>query len=390
MALTVQDIRDLPSGRRMKLLAGQGGLAGPVISVEIADYEFAPDLIFAPGADFDLEKDLDAGSFIITSFLFAKDDPGLILPAVRRMKELGMAGLAYKQIIYQDLPGEVLDYAEANDFPVFSFGKTVWFENIIFDIMYAVQFDDKVYLSEDKVGAMLSGTMDRSELDIILKGISLKLRPRITAACLSGAGLDRERALRNFYLSKGIRDKALMIRYEDLIFVIITTARDDLKSHRLILDQAMEAAGIEQARPALSGIHSPGQMDLAFRESWYCHIAMEAEGADFASYEDAGVYRLLLPVMETEETPAFARDLLDPLTDFPELKETAFAYAEGGGDIAAAADRLSCHPNTIRYRLGRIRGLTGLDGCTDPELFMYLKLAVSIDRAKAVLSRAGI
>ena len=112
MALTVKDIQELPSGQRMKLLAGGKGLARPVISVEIADYEFAQGLEFAPEADFDLERDMEAGSFIITSFLFAKDDPAQILPALRKMEEMGMAGLAYKQIIYRDLPEEVLEFAE--------------------------------------------------------------------------------------------------------------------------------------------------------------------------------------------------------------------------------------------------------------------------------------
>ena len=96
-------------------------------------------------------------SFIITSFLFAKDDPSLILTAVDALIRMGMAGLAYKKVIYEDLPPEVLQLAEDNDFPLLSFDRNVWFENIIFDIMYAVQFDDKVYLSEEKIRASRRG-----------------------------------------------------------------------------------------------------------------------------------------------------------------------------------------------------------------------------------------
>lgn len=186
MALNVKDIMDLPSGQKMRLVAGRKGLERAVVSVEIADYEFAPDVRFAPSAEFDLEQDMEADSFIITSFLFAKDDPALILPAVERMERMGMAGLAFKQIIYEELPAEVLDYADAHGFPIFSFGKTVWFENIIFDIMYAVQFDDRVYLSEEKIASILSGHMSRAEMDVIRKGISLKLRPFVAAAYFPG------------------------------------------------------------------------------------------------------------------------------------------------------------------------------------------------------------
>ena len=252
MALTVKDILELPSGQKMQMLAGGKGLNRLVSSVEIADYEFAPDLDFAPGAAVNIEEDMEAGSFIITSFLFAKDDPSAILPAVRALHEMGMAALAFKQVIYETLPDEVLEFADKNSFPILSFGKSVWFENIIFDIMYAVQFDDKVYLSEEKIDSMLSGYMNRSELDIVLKGISLRLQPYVSVVYISGDLLDAGRILRSFYLLKGFHGKGLMARYGNGLFLIVTSARDDHKSHDLIrrevnrLDRVRPQAGLRR------------------------------------------------------------------------------------------------------------------------------------------------
>ena len=37
------------------------------------------------------------------------------------------------------------------------------------------------------------------------------------------------------------------------------------------------------------------------------------------------------------------------------------AYVDANLNIAAAAARLNLHPNSLRYRLRRIAGLTGLD-----------------------------
>lgn len=99
MALTVKDILELPSGQKMQILAGKMGLNRPVISVEIADYEFVPDLSFAPGVSFNLQESLDPASFIITSFLFAKDDPSAILFAVKTLQEMGMSALAFNSTI---------------------------------------------------------------------------------------------------------------------------------------------------------------------------------------------------------------------------------------------------------------------------------------------------
>lgn len=51
--------------------------------------------------------------------------------------------------------------------------------------------------------------------------------------------------------------------------------------------------------------------------------------------------------------------VLGPLPD--ELRRTLAALAACGGSVAAAAERLYVHRNTVRYRLGRIQRLTGLD-----------------------------
>ena len=386
MALTVQDILELPSGQKMTLLAGSRGLDRPVISVEIADYEFAPGLEHLLQVDAGLEPVLESGSFIITSFLFAKDDPSLILSTVEKLEQMGMAGLAYKQVIYEDLPPEVLDFAEKKGFPIFSFGMTVWFENIIFDIMYAVQFDDRVYLAGDKLAAMVEGRMYRSQLDIIRKGISLKLQPYVSVAFVTGEGLDADRFLRSFYLQKGMQSKGLMARYEDGLFLIITSAKADQRSHELIRREIFEVVGIpgrsrgkKRILQGMSQVRKAEELDQAFRESWFCHLASAASGENFEHFGHAGVYRVVLPALEKEEAPAFAREILGPFAENPDLMETAREYVRAGGEITRVADRLHCHQNTVRYRLSRIRELTGLEEITESELYLRLKTAIAID-----------
>ncbi|MCR5035537.1 MAG: PucR family transcriptional regulator [Clostridia bacterium] len=387
MALTVKDILELPSGQKMQLLAGKKGLHRSVVSAEIADYEFAPDLGLASDNAFDINDAMDSGSFVITSLLFAKDDPTAILSAVKTMQEIGVAALAFKQILYDKLPDEVLAFADANDFPIFSFDKNVWFENIIFDIMYAVQFDDKVYLSEEKIDAMLSGRMNRSELDIILKGISLKLRQFVSVVYISGDSLDAGRLLRSFYLFKGFQSKGLMVRYEDGVFLITTSSRMDHKSHDLIRREAFELLDItEDTVWGMSDVHERTALDKAFRESRQCCIASAVERRSFPQFSATGIYRVLLPSLDNEETAAFAGDVLHAIANKVDLQETAQEYVDAGGDIAKAAASLHCHQNTIRYRLGRIRTLTGMQDVTDSELYLQLKTALVIVRARRKLA----
>ncbi len=57
------------------------------------------------------------------------------------------------------------------------------------------------------------------------------------------------------------------------------------------------------------------------------------------------------------------------------MEETALAYVQHGGNAAAMARALHLHPQTIRYRLGRLRELFG-DELADPDARFELELAL--------------
>jgi hypothetical protein len=64
------------------------------------------------------------------------------------------------------------------------------------------------------------------------------------------------------------------------------------------------------------------------------------------------------------------------------MEETALAFVQHGGNAAAMARALHLHPQTIRYRLGRLRELFG-DQLTDPDARFELELALRSVRSPA-------
>jgi hypothetical protein len=64
------------------------------------------------------------------------------------------------------------------------------------------------------------------------------------------------------------------------------------------------------------------------------------------------------------------------------MEETALAYVQHGGNAAAMARALHLHPQTIRYRLGRLRELLG-DALADPDARFELELALRWSRLRA-------
>ena len=64
------------------------------------------------------------------------------------------------------------------------------------------------------------------------------------------------------------------------------------------------------------------------------------------------------------------------------LLQTATAYLENGGSLEATARALFVHPNTVRYRLGRISEVTGYD-LTTPREAWAVRIALAMGRLSA-------
>jgi hypothetical protein len=61
------------------------------------------------------------------------------------------------------------------------------------------------------------------------------------------------------------------------------------------------------------------------------------------------------------------------------LYETATTYLDGGRGLESTARVLFVHPNTVRYRLGRISGVTGYD-LSQPREAHIVRLAIAVGR----------
>jgi DNA-binding PucR family transcriptional regulator len=86
------------------------------------------------------------------------------------------------------------------------------------------------------------------------------------------------------------------------------------------------------------------------------------------AFEETGAYRLLLPAMSEDpaELERFFAETVEPLVAYDDqyetdLVQTLETFLDADGNVAGTASRLFTHRHTIRYRLERVRDLTGLD-----------------------------
>lgn len=364
----------------MKLIAGEGGLDRPVCSAGIADYEFARNI------HMNRELAFAADSFVISSLLFAMDDEERILEAVRSLYRQNTSGFAYKNVIFETLPREVAEFCDSHDFPLFVFGQDIYFEDIIFEIMDAVQQDDTRILSADSIRRMIDGQLTEEQVTETVKGLSVLFKEYSRGIYVSPKKdhpLELERLFHSYYLNKSLRQKAMLCRYEKGLFLLLTSSRNSEDAFTLIEKEVLEGLGLSEENSVISrsGLHpSRSQLDRCLRESWQTYVAGMAMDCNYGSYDKIGIFRILIPLQKEPALAAYSSEILEPLYGRDELMETVTAYVAHGGDVAATACDCRCHQNTIRYRLAKVRELTGMENRTDTELYEEFSAAVRIVR----------
>jgi DNA-binding PucR family transcriptional regulator len=102
-------------------------------------------------------------------------------------------------------------------------------------------------------------------------------------------------------------------------------------------------------------------------------------GDSACEYPKLGIFRMLAAIPDLTDVDSFVREWLGSLLDYDarrkaELVHTLTQYLEHGGNYDATAAELSVHKSTLKYRLQRIRELTGLE-LNDPDVHFNLQLA---------------
>ena len=135
----------------------------------------------------------------------------------------------------------------------------------------------------------------------------------------------------------------------------------------------------------------PGQFPRSYHEATLAlKLQRAARGADQAlSYEDLGVYQIFGEIPDPAAIERLVRRWLGPLLDYDrhkksELVGTLSQYLESGGSYNATAEALCVHRSTLKYRLQRIREISGLD-LTDPDTHFNLQLATRAWRTLSAL-----
>jgi DNA-binding PucR family transcriptional regulator len=131
--------------------------------------------------------------------------------------------------------------------------------------------------------------------------------------------------------------------------------------------------GFQTAVASSRVVADPVDLHRAAAEAVLTANVAEARAAETLTFEETGSYRLLLTAISEDpsELQRFFDETVAPLIGYDdqyetELVRTLETFLDEDANVARTAERLFTHRHTIRYRLERVKELTGLDvGSTD-------------------------
>lgn len=177
---------------------------------------------------------------------------------------------------------------------------------------------------------------------------------------------------------RGLRCSALL-GSESGSVVILTSGEPDWEDLR---QAVLREQGGGRARLGVGEAYArPSDLPRSWREAQLALRLRSGPGnADQATvYADLGVFRMFASLPELDDVADFATRWLRPLVSYDatkgtELVATLTTYLDHGGRYETTAQALSIHRSTLKYRLQRIRELSGYD-LNDPETHFNLQLA---------------
>ena len=188
-------------------------------------------------------------------------------------------------------------------------------------------------------------------------------------------------------------DALALVRTASAVFLVPDEVAPDLAACEKLAGQILAAA----TRVMKPGTASVGIGNVANSVAELARSHVEARQAlrltrraggraRVASYRSLGAFRLLLEVQSPEALRRFVEELLGPLLQYAQsrdtpLLETLEALSARRWIRRAAARQLGIHINSMSYRVERIQSLTGLS-LDDPETRVAISIAL---RARAML-----
>lgn len=391
MYIRVADALKLPSFQNAQVMAGSGGLDRKIYRISVVECPEFPIDLETTGSANQLFKD---GDFFISSMYAIKDTPELFLDTVKLYYQFNTSGLILVRGYFQEIPQEVIDYANENNYPLIFLDKTIAYADVITDVMKAVFSQQSHSTSILVIDQILNGNYSDERLEKLANTLNHKFKDNLIVSYIQC--LNQKMDKTNLIVSSlSVEENIFAVNYYNAILVFASYEGEIdthlIKSLKKILFQTTSKytteynIGISDVHKGLKNIKMGIEQAMVA-----CRVSRIAD-SKIEYYDKIGSYKLLLEIKNKTVLRKFYNEFIVPIRQYDqgkkgELLNTMLCYARNDGNLKETAKELFQHENTIRYRLAKIKELVNAE---DDNLRFSENLSIAYKVYKILSSEEG-
>ena len=354
----------------LKIIAGHGGMSRTIADPGILDYEL--DVVLR---DKFLHTNFHKNQLVVTTFSCAKDNPFMVSDAIKHLVAKDTSCLVIKNVFKLPIHETILRYADAKNFPIFLIEtQEIYIEDLICEVARCCRIRSDMLYFRKMLSQIFSLPLSSEEIITNLKKINPSCQEQFFTIYIKLNDLQSDLCPEAYYdhfcrSDLNVPSNALILLENSLLYIhsednINKKFSDSFITHILqilLCKEPYSGCGVSQYHLTMA------EFKISLQESVYAASMPPPPGVlSYTKYNSLGSYRIIFPFVQSSEMNRYAKDILKTTEDYDiennsHLLNTLQVYIETNCDLTATAEKLSQHKNTIRYRLNKIKDLTGLD-----------------------------
>jgi hypothetical protein len=325
------------------------------------------------------------GDFVLTTLMFAKDDPNYAETSLIRLMKQRISAIAIKDIYFKSVSPKVQAYAERHKIQIMFFDE-IPFEDIIVTVSEEIKNKELIKYYEARIDELMNELPENEEVISIVNDINSSFLngSHCAYAVPTIQGPKKQKQLVDSVMQnvRSRKNKGAnsihnsIFRYNKGIFIIHTFDPNITKNG--YLEELMNSIGLtNKFNVGIGNIHKKKfEIKYGVKEA----IISYNKNKTLRCFDDLGVDRFILPLSETYWAETYKKKIINPIIEYDKdssykLLETAIKFVQYNGELKNTSEALGQHVNTIRYRLNKIRQLMN---CPKENSDFYEQLFIAV------------
>lgn len=360
--MKIRELALIDTLQPVTVLTGESGMNRTINNTILLEYDF---LHHTP------PETAYHDTLVITTLHFVKSNPAELLEVVKRLIDLGAAALAIKSESFEQLPENVIQLANANSFPILQFCNP-FIEDTLLCITDHMQQRQEFSDFEAALYQLILGNLSRTDISLLCKRMHTNRKKYLNAVYVhsNNSSSDWGGQLRSALQRRSSKSAASdfhFFQFRHGVFVLSAyTDPIPLKNIGQVLMDLFANLGLNTADLCF-GVGSLQQrssdFDCAILDAFEALLYGILNNHQLTTIADTRLYKSAFTMVRDHSTREIMQKTIANLSDYDTrnhscLIATLDAYTLSGYNIKETAVMLHQHPNTVRYRLNKIRSLT--------------------------------